>query len=145
MGGEGTEEIILSDPIGGVYKRLVLKDDKLVGACLYGDTVDGSWYFKLLRDGRSITEVVGWAGRPGDAEPIRILRHASQAAEGWADDLASQAAADPRTRDGVWAGVRRAFDCFADPRVLAACSPHDSEAFDPVAFLAERGTLYIVG
>ena len=96
-------------------------------------------------DGRSITEVVGWAGRPGDAEPIRILRHASQAAEGWADDLASQAAADPRTRDGVWAGVRRAFDCFADPRVLAACSPRDSEAFDPVAFLAERGTLYIVG
>ncbi|MBX9869821.1 MAG: FAD-dependent oxidoreductase, partial [Burkholderiaceae bacterium] len=38
------EEIILSDPIGGVYKKLVIKDDKLIGACLYGDTVDGSWY-----------------------------------------------------------------------------------------------------
>ncbi len=53
-GGEGTEEIIMSDPFGGVYKKLVIKDDKLVGACLYGDTVDGSYYFKLLRDGRSI-------------------------------------------------------------------------------------------
>ena len=56
-GGEGTEELILSDPFGGVYKKLVIKDDKLVGACLYGDTVDGSWYFKLLRDGRSIADV----------------------------------------------------------------------------------------
>jgi len=56
-GGEGTEEIIMSDPKGGVYKKLVLKDDKLVGACLYGDTVDGSWYFKLLRDGRNVADI----------------------------------------------------------------------------------------
>ncbi len=73
MGGEGTEEIVLSDPIGGVYKRLVIKDDKLIGACLYGDTVDGSWYFKLLREGKSVGEIrdslmFGEAntGRPGD-------------------------------------------------------------------------------
>jgi nitrite reductase (NADH) large subunit len=57
MGGEGTEAIVLSDPYAGVYKKLVIKDDKLVGACLYGDTVDGSWYFKLLREGRSINDI----------------------------------------------------------------------------------------
>ncbi len=57
MGGEGTEEILLSDPVGGVYKKLVIKDNKLIGACLYGDTSDGSWYFKLLRDGRNITDM----------------------------------------------------------------------------------------
>ena len=56
-GGEGYEEIVMSDPYGGVYKKLVLKDDKLVGACLYGDTVDGSYYFKLLRDGRSVADI----------------------------------------------------------------------------------------
>jgi nitrite reductase (NADH) large subunit len=56
-GGEGTEEIVMSDPFGGVYKKLVIQDDKLVGACLYGDTVDGSWYFKLLRDGRSVSDI----------------------------------------------------------------------------------------
>jgi nitrite reductase (NADH) large subunit len=56
-GGEGFEEITLADPIGGVYKKLVLKDDKLVGACLYGDTVDGAWYFKLLRDGKPLHEI----------------------------------------------------------------------------------------
>jgi nitrite reductase (NADH) large subunit len=57
QGGDGTEEIVMSDPFGGVYKKLVLKDDKLVGACLYGDTVDGSWYFKLLRDGRPVSDI----------------------------------------------------------------------------------------
>lgn len=56
-GGDGTEEIVMTDPKAGVYKKLVLKDDKLVGACLYGDTVDGSWYFKLLRDGRHIADI----------------------------------------------------------------------------------------
>ncbi|TFZ04610.1 nitrite reductase large subunit NirB [Ramlibacter rhizophilus] len=57
MGGDGTEAIVMSDPFGGVYKKLVIKDDKLVGACLYGDTVDGSWYFKLLREGRPIGDI----------------------------------------------------------------------------------------
>ncbi|GIZ51262.1 nitrite reductase large subunit NirB [Noviherbaspirillum aridicola] len=57
MGGDGSEEIVLSDPIGGVYKKLVIRQDKLVGACLYGDTVDGSWYFSLIREGRNIADI----------------------------------------------------------------------------------------
>ena len=57
MGGDGTETIVMSDPAGGVYKKLVLRGEKLVGACLYGDTVDGSWYFKLLREGRSVGDI----------------------------------------------------------------------------------------
>jgi nitrite reductase (NADH) large subunit len=84
MGGEGTEEIVLSDPMGGVYKRLVLKDDVLIGACLYGDTVDGSWYFKLLREGKNIAEIrdslmFGEAntGRPGDVGHEGFTRAAS--------------------------------------------------------------------
>jgi nitrite reductase (NADH) large subunit len=57
MGGAGCEEIVLSDTQGGVYKKLVIKDDRLVGACLYGDTADGSWYFRLLREGRQIGDI----------------------------------------------------------------------------------------
>ena len=57
MGGEGTEEIVLSDPMGGVYKKLVLQDNKIVGGVLYGDTVDGAWYFQLLREGRNIADI----------------------------------------------------------------------------------------
>lgn len=51
------EEIVMSDPYAGVYKKLVVKADRLVGACLYGDTVDGSWYFKLIREGRPVGEL----------------------------------------------------------------------------------------
>lgn len=57
MGGEGTETITLSDPIGGVYKKLVIKDDVLVGACLYGDTADGGWYFRQIREGHNVSEI----------------------------------------------------------------------------------------
>jgi nitrite reductase (NADH) large subunit len=57
QGGEGCEDIVLSDPVGGVYKKLVIQGNKLVGACLYGDTVDGSWYFKLMRERRSVGDI----------------------------------------------------------------------------------------
>jgi nitrite reductase (NADH) large subunit len=57
MGGEGVEEITLSDPIGGVYKKLLVKDEKLIGACLYGDTADGAWYFKLLREEKDVSSL----------------------------------------------------------------------------------------
>ena len=57
MGAEGTETITLSDPIGGVYKKLVIKDDILVGACLYGDTTDGGWYFRQVREQANISQI----------------------------------------------------------------------------------------
>ncbi len=56
-GGEGCEDIVLADPGAGVYKRLVIKDDKLIGAVMIGDTIDGTWFFKLLRDGTNISEM----------------------------------------------------------------------------------------
>ena len=52
-----TEEIVLSDTHEGVYKKLVLRDNQLIGACLFGETVDGSWYFKLLREGRNVADI----------------------------------------------------------------------------------------
>ena len=56
-GGDGAEDIVLRDASRGVYKRVVVRDDKLVGAVLYGDTGDGGWYFDLLRKGESIAEL----------------------------------------------------------------------------------------
>ena len=57
QGGAGAEEIVLSDPAAGVYKKLVIRDDKLVGSLMYGDAADGAWYFKLLREGTSIAQL----------------------------------------------------------------------------------------
>jgi nitrite reductase (NADH) large subunit len=56
-GSEGSEDIVLHDPGMGIYKRLVLKGDKLVGAVLYGDTKDGAWYFQLLKDAQDIHDI----------------------------------------------------------------------------------------
>ncbi|MBC7521717.1 MAG: NAD(P)/FAD-dependent oxidoreductase [Sandarakinorhabdus sp.] len=53
-GGGGAEDIVLRDAHRGIYKRLVVANDRLVGAVLYGDTADGNWYFQLLKDGVDI-------------------------------------------------------------------------------------------
>ena len=46
IGNEETEEMIFQDVAGGTYKKLVIRDNKIVGAVLYGDTIDGTWYFQ---------------------------------------------------------------------------------------------------
>lgn len=56
-GGAGTEEIVLSDPDAGIYKRLIIRDDALVGAVLTGDTTDGLWYLDLIRTQQSVAEL----------------------------------------------------------------------------------------
>ena len=55
-GGADTEELVFKDAARGVYKKIVVKDDKIRGAVLYGDTVDGAWYFQLLREGTPIAD-----------------------------------------------------------------------------------------
>ena len=55
--GEDREDIVFRDPARGVYKRLVLKEDKLIGAVMYGDTADGNWFFGLMKDGTDISEM----------------------------------------------------------------------------------------
>jgi nitrite reductase (NADH) large subunit len=57
LGGEGTDEILLSDPGLGVYKKLVVADGRLVGAVLFGDTADGLWYFDLIRSGADVERI----------------------------------------------------------------------------------------
>jgi NAD(P)H-nitrite reductase large subunit len=48
LGDESCESIHFTDPALGIYKKLVIKDNKLIGAVLYGDTADGNWYQELL-------------------------------------------------------------------------------------------------
>ena len=81
-GNDKTEEIVLSDPSGGVYKKLVIQGDHLVGAVMYGDTADGAWYFQLLRDKQNIAEIrdhlmfgsnhVGDVGHAGQSKAVTM-------------------------------------------------------------------------
>ncbi|WP_075217344.1 nitrite reductase large subunit NirB [Mongoliimonas terrestris] len=54
---KGREEIVLRDAARGVYKRLVLEGNRLVGAVLYGDTADGTWFFDMVRSGTDISDL----------------------------------------------------------------------------------------
>jgi len=80
--GQGDETLVLQDPGAGIYKKLVLRDNRIKGAVMYGDTLDGSWYFQLLREGTDISALrrtilfgqhdLGDAGH-GDATRIAAL------------------------------------------------------------------------
>jgi nitrite reductase (NADH) large subunit len=53
---EGDEALVLQDPARGTYKKLVVRDNRIKGAVLYGDAIDGTWYFQLMREGTSIAD-----------------------------------------------------------------------------------------
>ena len=52
---EGDETLVLQDPAQNVYKKLVVRDNQIKGAVMFGDTMDGTWYFQLLREGTDIS------------------------------------------------------------------------------------------
>lgn len=55
-GDDETDEIVFQDPKRGIYKKVVLKEDKIIGSVMYGDTIDGSWYFQLMKDGTNVAD-----------------------------------------------------------------------------------------
>ena len=56
LDGEGTETLTFHDPARGIYKKLVIEDNRICGAILYGDAADATWYFQLMRDGVDVTD-----------------------------------------------------------------------------------------
>ena len=87
-GGEDCEDIVMRDASRGIYKRVVVKDNKLIGAVLYGDTADGSWYFDLLKTQEDVSDIrealiFGQAFASGDAlaDPDSAVAALSPSAE----------------------------------------------------------------
>lgn len=56
---EQCEPLVLRDPAAGIYRKLVLRGEKLVGVVLFGDTADGAWYLDLIRSGTSVSAMRG--------------------------------------------------------------------------------------
>ncbi|MGE3690067.1 MAG: nitrite reductase large subunit NirB [Novosphingobium sp.] len=56
-GGDGAEDIVMRDAARGIYKRVIVRDNRIEGAVLYGDTADGNWYFDLIRKGEDISDI----------------------------------------------------------------------------------------
>lgn len=89
---------------------------------------------------KTMADVVQWSTAPTSQVPRNILR---SYAPGWGAELEQLGNSSPQLVGSVWSGVRRALDCFADPRVLDACS--GATNFRIGDFLANHGTAYFVG
>ncbi len=56
MGGPGADVVELMDRVGGVYKKMVLEDDRIKGVVMFGDTADGPTFFQWMQDGKDVSE-----------------------------------------------------------------------------------------
>jgi nitrite reductase (NADH) large subunit len=84
MGDETTDDIVLRDAARGVYKRLVLREDKLVGVVCFGDARDAGWYFQLLKDEEPLSglrETMIHGPVPVSADPNEALAMLPDSAE----------------------------------------------------------------
>ncbi|GBQ13864.1 nitrite reductase large subunit NirB [Acidiphilium acidophilum] len=50
MGDATTDDIVLRDAARGIYKRLVLRENRIVGMVCIGDARDAAWHFQLMKD-----------------------------------------------------------------------------------------------
>jgi nitrite reductase (NADH) large subunit len=57
QGDASSESIRFTDTAQNIYKKLVIKADRLVGAVLYGDTADGNWYQSLVERQENISRL----------------------------------------------------------------------------------------
>ena len=48
------EPLVLRDTGRGLYRKLLLRDGRIVGAVLVGDVADGAWYAELMRAGTDV-------------------------------------------------------------------------------------------
>jgi nitrite reductase (NADH) large subunit len=55
--GDDRQEIVLRDATAGVYKRLVLKENRIIGTVLYGETADGAWFNDLKKKQVDISDM----------------------------------------------------------------------------------------
>lgn len=78
---EGLESIEAFDSVNKTYKKVFVKDNKIEGIVLYGETEDGSRYYNMMKKGQEIT----------DLQSIAVLTTADGSDAGddvvtWADD-----------------------------------------------------------
>ena len=135
---EDDDEITLRDDSRGLYKKIVLRDGKLVGAVLYGDVADGPWYLQLMRDKEDVSAlrerlVFGRAfAEAGERQADRagLRRHARRH-----PDLRLQRRV-PRARSSAPSATRSSLRCprcapTPRPRPPAANAPVWSRACSP--------------
>ncbi|MFI7246261.1 hypothetical protein [Streptomyces qinglanensis] len=110
------------------------------------ETMLRCWLHAAALEKRSFREVHRWALATGQtADAVRILRSHPRAASGTAGELESALAGHPQLRADALALIRRALSPLGQLHVRNACSAERADRLALESFVAEAGTLYVVG
>ncbi|MEV4504879.1 type VI secretion protein [Streptomyces klenkii] len=109
------------------------------------ETLLRCWLHAAAVDGRPFRQVLRWAQGAAAHEPVRILRTHLKAAGGSAGELESALTGHPERREAAQELTARALGALSSVHVRDACNPHRSDALAWESFVAEEGTLYVMG
>ncbi|MEX0170519.1 type VI secretion protein [Streptomyces sp. LMG1-1-1.1] len=109
------------------------------------ETLLRCWLHAAAVDGRPFRQVLRWAQGAGAHEPVRILRSHPKAASGHAGLLESALTAHPESRRLAQELTARALAALSAVHIREACTPNRTDSLALASFIAEGGTLYVVG
>ncbi|QLE73339.1 type VI secretion protein [Streptomyces rectiverticillatus] len=109
------------------------------------ETLLRCWLHAAAVDGRPFRQVLRWAQGTAAHEPVRILRTHVKAAGGAAGELESALTGHPQRREVAQELTARALGALSSVHVRDACNPNRTDSLTWESFVAEGGTLYVVG
>ncbi|MGW5424366.1 type VI secretion protein [Streptomyces sp. NPDC003943] len=109
------------------------------------ETLLRCWLHAAATDGRPFKQVHRWAQGADAHEPVRILRTHPKAAAGHAGLLESALTAHPERRAAAQELTARALAALSSIHIRDACTANRTDSLTLASFVAEQGTLYVVG
>ncbi|MEV4872653.1 type VI secretion protein [Streptomyces syringium] len=109
------------------------------------ETLLRCWLHAAAVDGRPFRQVHRWAQGASAHEPVRILRTNTKAVGGTAGELESALTGHPERRDMAQELTTRALEALSSIHIRDACNPNRADSLALESFIAEGGTLYVVG
>ncbi|MEU7164157.1 type VI secretion protein [Streptomyces morookaense] len=109
------------------------------------ETLLRCWLHAAAVDGRPFRQLHRWAQGSAAHEPVRILRTNPKAMGGTAGELESALTAHPERRDMAQELTARALGALDSIHIRDACNPNRADSLALESFIAEGGTLYVVG
>lgn len=159
QGLSGLSRTLRFDPISGCEDPMVATQRGraiINGTALGASGTNGEWadasatvLARLLHAAavgkRGVGDLYSWGSNSGAAGlAAEILE--DDGTPGWAGGLRSILEGDPKLLSSMWFGVQSAVAPLAIPQIRAALSPTDQDpVFDPLEFLADENTLYLLG
>ncbi|MEU7045812.1 type VI secretion protein [Streptomyces varsoviensis] len=109
------------------------------------ETLLRCWLHAAAVGGRPFRLVHRWAQGNSAHEPVRVLRTDPKAASGAAGELEATLTGHPDRRDRAQELVVRALAALSSIHIRDACNAHRADSLALESFIAETGTLYVVG